>query len=208
MLGKFWVKGPSGLSRFVLSQTRDGPLFPRSRWQLVLEGAILSEPSFISTQTWVTQLGCDRTDQSLQPHLGLRRVGQTGHQPLWTPRAPLRPRPLATHLHQLPSLSPPSPSAGPQHLSCMVVACHRLPAHLPGQREERGAGTVQATVLEPETPGNPWVGCHQRVARPPATVHPDTDLLSFPLKTTPLWGRQLASPGWLEAGPGPGRGYL
>lgn len=76
MLGKFWVKGPSGLSK------------SNERWSLVpkiqvapgVEPPSLSPPLFPPTPE--SQLGCDRTDQSLWLHLGLRRVGQTGHQPL------------------------------------------------------------------------------------------------------------------------------
>lgn len=85
--------------------------------------------------------------------------GTIGHQPLWTQQPLLLPCPVAPaccplHLHQLFSSVPSVPSAGSQALSLTAVTSHRFPTRLPGERETRGTGSVQAAPLEPWTPGS------------------------------------------------------
>ena len=124
-------------------------------------GVILPEPAFISTQTSVTQLGCNRPGQPLQLCLGFRQVGQTGHQPSWTLQALLCQPPcparwllgtVSPACTNCLALFPPFPSAGLWDLSHIVVTCHGLPAISQdrGKRNGQEPGRLLCWSLGPQ----------------------------------------------------------
>lgn len=125
-------------------------------------GVTLSEPAFISIQTSVTQLGHNRTGQPLQLCFGFQQVGQTGHQPLWTPQALLCQPPPTPPTGSWEPSAPPAPTAQfcplPSHLqapgTCQpaVVTCHRLPAISQdrGRRNGQETGRLLCWSLGPQ----------------------------------------------------------